>query len=176
VKFVQLPLPGGWILELERSSDARGFFARCFSADEFESHGLKTSVVQCNISYNSVRGTLRGMHWQAMPHEEAKLVRCTQGAIYDVILDVRRDSPTFGKWHAVELSAANRRMVYVPEGCAHGFQTLVDASEVFYQMSAPYRPEFARGVRWNDPAFGVSWPVPGPVISMKDRSYRLWDI
>jgi dTDP-4-dehydrorhamnose 3,5-epimerase len=151
--------------------DERGFFARSFSQDEFEAHGLKTHSVQCNVSYNHKKGTLRGMHYQAAPFAEAKLVRCTMGAVYDVIVDLRPDSLTFMQWIAAELSANNRRMFYIPEGLAHGFQTLEDGSEVFYQMTEVYHPECARGVRCDDPAFGIEWPLPVSVISAKDKTY-----
>ena len=135
-------------------------------------HGLDPRLVQCNISFNRKRGTLRGMHYQAAPHGEAKLIRCTRGAIYDVIVDLHRDSPAFKKWVAAELTAENRSMLFVPEGLAHGFQTLEDDTEVFYQMSEFYHPESARGVRWDDPAFGIRWPLAQPIMSDKDRGYE----
>ncbi|MBP1735805.1 MAG: dTDP-4-dehydrorhamnose 3,5-epimerase, partial [Deltaproteobacteria bacterium] len=151
--------------------DERGFFARSFCAKEFKEHGLNQNIAQCNISYNGKKGTLRGMHYQAAPHEEAKLVRCTMGAIYDVIIDLRPDSSTFKKWIGVELTKENRRMLYVPEGFAHGFQTLEDHTEVLYQMSEFHHPEWARGVRWNDPTFGIFWPVNVEIISIGDQQY-----
>ena len=164
-------LSGAYIVDLERVEDERGFFARSWCAREFESHGLNPRLAQCNISFNRKKGTLRGMHYQAPPHEEAKLVRCTKGALYDVILDLRPESPTFKQWLAVELTADNRRALYIPERFAHGFQTLEDDTEVSYQMSEFYHPESARGVRWDDPAFGIVWPLPNPTMSEKDRSY-----
>src|SRR5262249_50308890 len=138
---------------------------------EAEEHGLNPKVVQCNISFNVHRGTMRGLHYQAAPHEECKLVRCTRGGIYDVVVDLRSDSPTFKDWIAVALTAENRHMLYIPEGCAHGFLTLEDQTEVFYQMSEFYHPESARGYRWDDPAFQISWPQPPAIISERDRTY-----
>lgn len=169
--FSETPIPGAYLVEMEPLGDERGFFARSWCRDEFARHGLNPALAQCDVSYNKKRGTLRGMHYQAEPHPEAKLVRCTMGAIYDVLLDLRRNSPAFRRWAAYELSAANRRMVYIPEGVAHGFQTLADDSEVFYQMSEIYHPECARGVRWDDPAHGIAWPLHVSAISDKDRSY-----
>jgi dTDP-4-dehydrorhamnose 3,5-epimerase len=152
--------------------DDRGFFARTWCRDEFAAAGIPTDWVQCNVSFNRRAGTLRGMHWQAAPHEEAKLVRCTAGAAYDVVLDVRAGSPTRGNWVAIELTAANHRAVFIPGGFAHGFQTLADGTEMFYHMSATYRPEDARGVRWDDPAFGIAWPPCGQrVIAPRDLSF-----
>lgn len=159
------------MIEPERLEDERGFFARAWCQREFESHGLSPRLVQCDISFNTKKGTLRGMHYQVAPHEEAKLVRCTMGAIYDVIINLRPDLPTFKQWVAVELTANNRRMLYVPEGFAHGFQTLVDHTEVSYQMTEFYHPESARGVRWDDPAFAIEWPLADPILSEKDRTY-----
>ncbi len=169
MKFTPTPLPGAFVIELEFKEDERGFFARTYCQTEFEAYGLNPRLAQCNISFNRKKGTLRGMHYQAKPYEEAKLVRCTMGAIYDVILDLRPGSPTFRQWFVLELSAANRKMLYVPEGFAHGFQTLEENTEVFYQMSEFYRPECARGVRWDDPAFGIRWPIDAPIISRNDR-------
>ena len=169
--LIETKLQGAYIIEPEPIEDERGFFARTFCVREFEAHGLNPHVAQCNISYNPKRGTLRGMHYQAAPHAEAKLVRCIRGAIYDVIIDLRPESPTFKEWVAVELTANNRRMLYVPEGFAHGFQTLGDDSEVFYQMSEYYHSECARGVRWNDPAFGIVWPEAVPVMSDRDKGF-----
>jgi len=169
--FTPLSLPGAFLIDLQRQEDERGFFARSWCSQEFEAHGLDPRVAQCSVSYNRTQGTLRGMHYQAEPHGEAKLVRCTAGAIYDVILDLRATSPTFMRWEAVELTAQNHRMLYVPKDLAHGFQTLVDHTEVFYQISAVYRPDHARGVRWNDPVFGIRWPAAERVISAKDRAY-----
>jgi dTDP-4-dehydrorhamnose 3,5-epimerase len=172
VKFMPTSLGDAYIIELERLEDERGFFARTFCQDEFAAHGLKSLFVQCNVSFNEKRGTLRGMHYQDKPHEEAKLVRCTRGAVFDVIIDIRRESSTYKQWIGVELTADNRRMLYIPEGFAHGFQTLEDGSEMFYQMSEMYRPELARGIRWNDPAFAIRWPLPSPIISARDAGYR----
>lgn len=169
--FRETKLKGTFFIELEKLEDDRGCFARAFCQREFEVHGLKLEVAQCSISVNKTKGTLRGMHYQVPPHEEAKLVRCTRGAIYDVILDLRPDSATYKKWLAMELSSDNCRMVYIPEGVAHGFQTLENNTEVFYQMSQYFHPECARGVRWNDPAFGITWPLAPKAMSEKDRSY-----
>jgi dTDP-4-dehydrorhamnose 3,5-epimerase len=169
--FKETRLKGAYIVELEKLADERGFFARTFDQKEFEAHGLNPRVMQCNISFNKNNGTLRGMHYQIAPYQEAKLVCCTKGAIYDVIIDLRKDSPTLKQWIAVELTADNRRMLYIPEGFAHGFQTLKDNTEVFYQMSEFYHPEASRGVRWNDPVFGIVWPNDIIVISDKDREY-----
>ncbi len=171
MKFTETSIPGAYLVELEPLNDERGFFARSWCSDEFARRGLNARLAQCNISYNRKRGTLRGMHYQTEPFPEAKLVRCTMGAIYDVILDLRRDSPTFKRWEAFELSAANRHMLYIPEGVAHGLQTLEDDSEVFYQMSESYHPEYAKGVRWDDPAFGIEWPILNPVISEQDNGH-----
>jgi len=173
--FVETKLSGAFVIELERLEDERGFFARSFDEKEFAARGLAARWVQCNVSFNKKKGTLRGMHYQVAPHAEAKLVRCTMGAIYDVIIDLRPDSPTFKQWVAFELSADNRRMLYIPEGFAHGFQTLTDNSEVFYQMCESYHPESARGVRWNDPTFAIEWPLYNALIlSEKDSNYSLY--
>jgi dTDP-4-dehydrorhamnose 3,5-epimerase len=162
---------GGVIeVRLSRIGDERGFFARSWCRKEFEEAGLESDLVQCSISFNSRKGTLRGMHYQTAPFAETKLVRCTKGAIYDVILDLRADSRTFKQWVAVTLSDENRNMIYIPKGCAHGFLTLSDDSEIFYQMSEYYHPEAARGVRWNDPAFGIEWPETVAVMSDRDRT------
>ena len=171
MRFTPLPLPGAYVLDLEPLTDERGFFARTFCRDEFRAHGLNPELVQCSVSYNLRGGTLRGMHYQAAPDAEAKLVRCTRGAIYDVLLDLRPNSPTYLQWTAVELTAANRSLAYIPEGLAHGFQTLEDDTEVFYQMSHPYVPGAARGVRWNDPAFAIDWPLAERILSAKDQAY-----
>jgi len=171
VKFSATTIAGAWVIDLERHEDERGFFARTFCRDEFAAHGLRTSFVQCNLSSNARRGTLRGMHYQAKPHEEAKVVSCSRGAVYDVVLDLRRDSPTFRRWEGFELSAANRRMLYIAEGLAHGFQSLADETDVFYLMSESYDKKAERGVRWNDPAFGIRWPIADPVLSSRDAAY-----
>ncbi len=172
--FRETKLKDAFIIELERLEDERGFLARTFCQEEFKAHGLNPRFVQCNISFNKKTGTLRGMHYQVAPHEEAKLVRCTRGAIYDVIVDLRSDSPMFKQWLAVELTAENRKALYIPAGLAHGFQTLADDTEVFYQMSEFYCAESARGVRWNDPAFGIEWPLPITIIAEKDSTLPLW--
>jgi dTDP-4-dehydrorhamnose 3,5-epimerase len=172
VRFEETAIDGAFVIDIEPIIDERGFFARAWCAREFEAHGLNPRLAQANISYNRHRKTLRGMHFQRAPHEEAKLVRCTRGALYDVILDLRRHSRTFGRWVAYELSASSHRMLYIPEGCAHGFQTLEDNTEVFYQHSEFYAPEYADGVPWNDPAFGIEWPYPDdPILSRKDASW-----
>ncbi|MEO1369525.1 MAG: dTDP-4-dehydrorhamnose 3,5-epimerase [Acidobacteriota bacterium] len=169
--FRELEIAGAYLIEPERKEDRRGFFARTYCRLELEERGLDPTLVQCNVSVNKERGTVRGMHWQAEPYEEIKMVRCTAGAIYDVILDVRPDSPSFKRHVGVELTRENRHAIYIPAGCAHGFQSLEDDSEVFYQMSEFYYPDQARGVRWDDPAFDISWPLPISVISDKDRAY-----
>jgi len=173
MSFKELALLGAFLIEPDRHEDERGFFARTFCAGEFAAHGLHPAVAQCNISYNRRRGTLRGLHWQAAPHAEAKLVRCTMGAAFDVIVDLRPESPTFRQWQAVELSAASRRMVYVPEGFAHGFQTLADDTELLYQMSTAYVPGAARGIRWDDPDLAIAWPPASRIISRRDRELPL---
>ncbi len=169
--FQKTGIPGVFAIELEFNRDARGFFARSWCENEFRSHGLTPRIAQCNISFNERRGTLRGVHYQSPPWLEAKAVRCTKGSLYDVALDLRPDSPTYRQWFALTLSAANRRALYIPEGCAHGFLTLEDQTEVSYEMSEFYHPEAGRGVRWNDPAFGIVWPAEVKVISDRDRSY-----
>jgi dTDP-4-dehydrorhamnose 3,5-epimerase len=169
--FTETKLAGAFVIELERHTDERGFFARTFCWQEFEAHGLKAEVAQCNVSFNKRKGTLRGMHYQAPPFAEAKLVRCTAGSIYDVIIDLRPASSTFKRHFGVELSAENRRMLYIPESFAHGFQTLEDDTEVFYQMAQQYSAEHARGVRWNDPAFGIEWPKGERIIIERDQNY-----
>lgn len=170
--FTPTELDGAYLVDLKPREDERGFFARAWCRDEFAAHGLSTELAQCNISFNHRKGTLRGMHYQAVPHTEVKLVRCTRGAIWDVIVDLRPDSPTRARWLGVELTADNRRMLYVPEGFAHGYQTLLDATETFYHVSAPYAPEAEGGVRWNDPAFRIDWPdADRPFMSEKDRAW-----
>lgn len=172
MRFKETELSGAWLIEPERVEDERGFFERSWCAEEFAAHGLDCQFVQCNASYNRSKETLRGMHYQAEPHAEAKLVRVTRGAVYDVAVDLRPNSPTFKRWIAVELSLENRKLLFLPQGLAHGFQTLVDDTEVFYQMSAPYHPESARGVRWNDSAFAITWPAAERrIISERDRSF-----
>ncbi len=171
MKFTAAPIAGAFVVDIERMDDERGFFARTFCRDEFAARGLRSNFVQCNLSSNPRKGTLRGMHLQAKPHEEAKLVCCTRGAVYDVIVDLRRESSTFRQWAAFELSAQNRRMLYVPEGLAHGFQALEDYTDLFYLMSESYQEDLARGVRWNDPAFAIRWPLSAPILSQRDATY-----
>jgi dTDP-4-dehydrorhamnose 3,5-epimerase len=172
VIFRETSLKDVFIIEPERIEDERGFFARAWCKKEFEAHGLNPCVVQINLSFSKKRSTLRGMHYQGVPHQEAKLFRCIRGAIYDVIIDLRPASPTYLKWIGVELTADNRKMLYVPEGFAHGYQTLVDNTEVLYPVSQFYSPESERGVRWNDPTFGIEWPDrDNVVISQKDKSW-----
>lgn len=171
MKFIETPLEGVYLIELEPVHDERGFFARTWCKEEFQEHGLNPNLAQCSLSFNKKKGTLRGMHYQCEPHQEAKLVRCCAGAIYDVVLDLRRGSQTFGKWFAAELSTSDQKTLYIPEGCAHGFQSLEDASTVFYQISESYHPESARGVRWNDPLFCIKWPITTPILSERDRSF-----
>ncbi len=173
MRFIQTPLPGAWVIELERIEDERGWFARTFEQEEFRARALNPTVVQCNASFNLRPDTLRGMHYQADPHGESKLVRCVRGSIFDVAVDLRADSPTYCAWHGVELSAENRLALYIPAGLAHGFQTLEENCEVLYEMGAPYVPEAARGVRWDDPAFAIEWPEAHAerTISERDGSY-----
>ena len=171
--FRETPLAGAWVVELEPRADDRGFFARSFCRDEFAAHGLATEFVQANVSVNPHPGTLRGMHWQEAPHREAKLIRCVRGAIFDAIVDLRAGSPTFRRWFGVELTAENRRALYVPEEFAHGFQTLGPDAEVNYLVSASYAPGAARGLRHDDPAIGIAWPLPVSRISAADRGWPL---
>jgi dTDP-4-dehydrorhamnose 3,5-epimerase len=171
--LVETTLADVYVVEPEPVEDDRGFFARVFSADEFEERGLVAVVAECSVSFNRARWTLRGLHYQRPPHEEAKLVRCIRGAVYDVALDLRPDSPTHRRWAAVELSAENRRALYVPPGCAHGYLTLEDGCELLYQISQRYAPASAAGVRWDDPAIGVEWPAAPAVISDRDASFPL---
>ena len=169
--FRESKLAGAFVIEPEKIEDERGFFARSWCQKEFTEHNLNPRIAQCNISRNKKKGTLRGMHYQVAPHAEAKLVRCTKGAIHDVAVDLRPESPTFKQSVGALLTAENRQMLYIPEGCGHGFITLEDETEVFYQMSEFYHPELARGFRWNDPAFQIAWPVGVEVISERDRTY-----
>jgi dTDP-4-dehydrorhamnose 3,5-epimerase len=172
VLFTQLELPGAYVLDLEPHHDERGFFARAWCVDDFMSRGLNAVFAQSSISFNEREGTLRGMHYQAAPYEEVKLVRCTAGAILDVIVDLRETSTTYTKWAAIELTAANRRQLYIPAGFAHGFQTLCDSAEIVYQISTEYQPGAAKGIRWNDPAFAIRWPnSQAPIMSERDRRY-----
>ncbi|HUJ10304.1 MAG TPA: dTDP-4-dehydrorhamnose 3,5-epimerase [Verrucomicrobiae bacterium] len=169
--FTKTKIQGVFVLDPELIPDARGFFARAWCQTEFEEQGIDSRLVQCNISFNKRKGTLRGMHYQKPPHAETKIVRCTMGSLYDVAIDLRPDSPTFKQWVGDTLSAANHRMMVIPPGCAHGFLTLEDTTEIFYQMSAYYAPPHAAGVRWNDPAFRVRWPGEVTVITDRDDNY-----
>jgi dTDP-4-dehydrorhamnose 3,5-epimerase len=174
MRFAETPLPGVWSIELDLLGDERGWFARTFDAEQFAALGMELVVRQCNASLNPRCGTVRGMHYQAEPHGESKLVRCVRGTIFDVAVDLRPDSPTYCRWHAVQLSAENHRALYMPAGLAHGFQTLTDDCEVHYQMGHHHMPELARGVRWDDPAFAIDWPAPpagGRVVSERDRRF-----
>lgn len=174
MRFSETPLAGAWVIDLDRIGDERGYFARTFDSAEWAKRGMEPAVVQCNTSYNERAGTLRGMHFQAHPHGEPKLVRCVRGAVYDVIVDLRPGSPTHRQWFGVDLSADNGRALYVPVDMAHGFQTLNDGSEVLYMMGHEYVPEAAAGVRWDDAAFGIEWPEPpasGRTISERDATY-----
>ncbi len=170
MKFTQTPIAGAFVVEIERIEDDRGFFGRSFCQDEFRAQGLVPVVAQCSVSWNRRRGTLRGLHYQAPPHGETKLIRCTRGAVWDVVVDLREESLTHLRWYAIELSEENRLALYIPEGVAHGFQTLLDDSEVLYQMSVSYCPEHARSVRWSDPALGIPWPIENPTLSERDRT------
>jgi dTDP-4-dehydrorhamnose 3,5-epimerase len=174
--FVETKLGGVFEVDLELNSDERGFFARSWCEREFANQGLESKLVQCNISLNRRKNTLRGIHYQAAPFAETKLVRCTAGAVYDVVLDLRRESPSFKQWFGVALSAENRKAIYIPEGCGHGFLTLTDDAEIMYQMSEFYHPEAARGVRWNDPSFQIQWPGNVEVISERDRTYPDFEV
>jgi dTDP-4-dehydrorhamnose 3,5-epimerase len=171
VIITEAQIPGVFAIEPERRHDTRGFFARSYCADEFAARGLSTNFPQCNISYNSVRGTLRGLHYQTTVTPEIKVVRCTSGAVFDVVVDLRKDSPSYCKWQAFELSAESRLAVYIPQGCAHGFQSLTDGAELFYMMGASYSAEHVAGVRWDDPVFSIVWPIQTPHLSAKDAAY-----
>ena len=174
MRFTETELRGAFLVNLEARSDDRGFFARTFCAQEFEAHGLKPAVAQCNVSYNHKKGTLRGMHYQVAPATEAKLVRCTRGAIYDVVIDLRPNSPTYLRHIGVELTEDNRCALYVPEMFAHGYQALTDGAEVVYQVSEPYAPGFERGLRFDDPTFGIAWPEAVSAISEKDATWPMF--
>lgn len=171
MRFTETKLRGAFVIDIEPIEDARGFFARSFCRREFEDHGLNPDLAQCSISFNKFKGTLRGMHYQSAPHAEAKVVRCTLGSIYDVVIDLRPDSPSFKQWVGIELSAKNRIAVYIPEGFAHGFLSLADESEVYYQISEYFAPECSAGVRWDDPAFAIQWPGQVKVVSDRDLNY-----
>jgi dTDP-4-dehydrorhamnose 3,5-epimerase len=169
--FTETPIVGAFLITPERHQDSRGFFVRTYSREEFRRRGLNHDWEECSLSFNSRRGTLRGMHFQAQPHSEAKLIRCTRGAITDIILDLRPNSSSFKAWTSVKLDSENREQLYIPQGLAHGFQTLVQETEVSYQISTSYRPELARGVRWNDPAFDIEWPLRISEMSDRDRAF-----
>ena len=172
--FTPLPLPGAYAIEPELAGDERGFFARVWCAEEFVARGLRTDFAQSSISYNRRRGTLRGIHYQAPPHGETKLVRCIRGAVFDCVVDLRPDSPTFRQWYGCELTAENRHALYVPEGVAHGFQTLADDTELLYEITASYSPLHAQGIRWNDAQLSIRWPYPErPVVSERDANLPL---
>jgi len=172
MKFTETSVSGAYLVEPEPRGDDRGFFARLWCQDEFAAHGLTAEFVQCNDSFSVRRGTLRGLHYQIAPYAEVKLVRCVRGSVFDVLVDLRPDSPTFKRWFGAELTSKNRQMLYVPEGCAHGYLTLQDESEVVYPVTRPYRPEAERGIRWNDPQFGISWPDAGSLtMSPKDERW-----
>jgi dTDP-4-dehydrorhamnose 3,5-epimerase len=175
MRFVETPIAGAWLVELDPAADDRGFFARIWCEREFAESGLAAVVSQVSMSYNRRRGTLRGLHYQARPHHEEKLIRCVRGAVFDVIVDVRRDSATLGRWYSLELSIANRRGLYVPGGVAHGFQTIEEDTELLYLISSPYHRESARALRWNDPTVGIPWPIPGPVLSSSDARAPHWE-
>jgi len=171
--FEKTKLQDAYIIKIEKIEDERGFFGRTWDKKIFEEHGLNHCIHQCNISFNKKKGTIRGMHYQSAPYEEDKLVRCTRGKVFEVMLDLRKDSDTFKHYQSVELTSENYKMLYVPKGFALGFQTLEDNTEVFYQMSQVYMSEYSRGVRWDDPSINISWPLPLTVISKKDKSYDL---
>jgi dTDP-4-dehydrorhamnose 3,5-epimerase len=170
MRFTALPIPGAFRIEIEPLSDSRGFFARTFCANEFAAHGLVTDFVQRSVSFNARKGTLRGLHYQGAPHAETKIVRCVAGAAFDVLVDLRRSSPSFGRWHGEVISAENRIMLYIPEGCAHGFQTLTDATELYYEITPAYVAEAGRGVAFDDPEIGIAWPLADSVMSDADRA------
>ncbi len=174
--FTKTSLKDAFIVELEKKEDHRGFFARSWDIKEFDSHGLNSNLVQCNISFSKKRGTLRGMHYQKNPFEESKLIRCTKGKIFDVIIDLRPSSETFKKWLGVELTEENYKMLFVPEGFAHGYQSLVDNSEIVYQVSEFYTPNSESGIHWNDPSFKIGWPIEEKVITEKDDSWKPFDV
>ncbi len=176
MKFSEMRLDGVYLIEMEPVTDERGFFARTWCQREFKEHGLNPQLVQCSVSFNTLRGTVRGMHYQDEPHAETKVVRCTRGALFDALIDLRPNSPSFRQWIGVELTADNRRMLYVPPGIAHGFQTLEDNTEVAYQISEFHHPECAKGVRWDDPAFGLTWPEPVRIIAPRDQRYPDFEV
>ena len=171
MQFEPLDVPGAWLLPIDPRHDERGFFARVWCSSTFHAQGLASSLHQCSLSYNRRAGTVRGMHYQAPPGAEAKVVRCIRGAIFDVLLDLRPDSPAYTRWVGRELTADNRLALYIPPGVAHGFQTLCDETDVLYLIDQPYDPALGRGVRWDDPAFGIAWPLPASIVSPRDRAY-----
>jgi len=171
MEFTETGLPGAWVVRLKKFEDERGYFGRAWCREEFLQHGLNPQMVQLNVGFSHRRGTVRGMHYQLAPSAEAKFIRCTRGAMYDVIIDLREGSPTLGKWYGTELAPDSGLMLYAPEGFAHGYQTLQDDTEMYYLTSAPYVPAAARGVRYDDPAFGVSWPLPASIVSVADRQW-----
>jgi dTDP-4-dehydrorhamnose 3,5-epimerase len=171
MKFYETKLNGAFIIELEKNEDERGFFARTWDKKEMQEFGFNTNLVQCNVSFNKIKGTLRGMHYQIAPYQEAKFVRCTRGKIFDVIIDLRPNSQTFKQWFSTEIDEKNHKMIYVPECFAHGFQTLEDNTEIFYQMSEYYMPEYAKGIRWDEKTFDIKWPINPKIISEKDLTY-----
>ena len=175
MQFTPLDIAGAFVVKPKPIVDERGFFALMWSTEDFLKRGLNAKIEQASLSFNSIKGTVRGMHFQNAPHAEAKLVRCQAGAIFDIVLDLRRESLTYKSWMGVELSAENRKMLYIPEGCAHGFQTLTEATEVFYLLSQGYTPNSARGVRWDDPAFDIKWPGPVTCISERDKTHLDWE-
>ena len=169
--FGETDVAGAFLVDIEAATDERGFFAKTFTRDAFEERGLDATILECSIAFNAAQFTLRGLHYQAPPFEEVKLVRCTSGSVYDVVVDLRDDSPTYRRWTGVELTAHNRRALYVPKGCAHGYLTLQDDTELTYAISQRHAPEAARGIRWDDPAFAIAWPAEPRVISARDASY-----
>jgi dTDP-4-dehydrorhamnose 3,5-epimerase len=171
MQLIDTPITGAWLVAPDARADERGFFARVWGRDEFEALGLRADFVQCNNSLSRLKGTLRGLHYQIPPHSEAKLIRCVAGRIFDVMVDVRPGSATWGRWFGAELTAENRSLVYVPEGCAHGYLSLEDESEIIYMATAPYVAEAERGIRWNDPGIGISWPIEPTILSPKDRQW-----
>ncbi|HYB95170.1 MAG TPA: dTDP-4-dehydrorhamnose 3,5-epimerase [Vicinamibacterales bacterium] len=172
--FRESSIGGAWIIDIHPIHDQRGFFAMTWLPDELTKRGMNAALAQCNLAFNFKRGTLRGMHFQRAPHAQAKIIRATRGALLDVIVDLREESPTFKKWDAVELTADNHRMLYMPEGIAHGYITLSDETEAYYHASSPWVPAAESGVRWNDPAFDIAWPIEPVIVSDKDRSWPLW--
>lgn len=176
MRFIETELSGAFTIELEKKEDERGFFSRSWDTNIFENRGLKSKIVQCNISRSKIKGTLRGMHYQIPPHAETKIIRCTKGSIEDVIIDIRKNSSTYLKWFSVTLTENNHKMLYVPEGFAHGFQSLEDDVEIFYQVSEFYSPDFERGIKWDDPSFKINWPINEKTTSPKDGSWKPFDI